>query len=326
MPDDDLIIEIPSEAEPAPKVERTVAVEPDGPIEDLKKQLEELTAKQEREKTADLAAIEAARAEASKQAQDALAAKEALAKRDAELTDSNVSVLDNAIVAARAEADGYQRDQQIALEGGDFAKAAEFGRKMAKAEARVVRLEEGKADLEFRKSEQKEVKSEPAKPADPFEQILANVTPRAAKWLRGHPTYVTDQSLNRKANIAHLKAVDEGYVVDSDAYFDFCERELGLKEAPQKANGGEVKTERTKPMPGAPVTRESAPSGGKMSPTQVVLTPGEQARATDGTLIWNYDDPNGKFKKGQAIGVQEMARRKLAMQKQGMYDRSFTDQ
>ena len=59
----------------------------------------------------------------------------------------------------------------------------------------------------------------------------------------------------------------------------------------------------------------------------VRLSKGEAASATDGTLIWNYDDPSGqkRFRKGDPIGVQEMARRKLALQQAGQYDKSFTE-
>jgi hypothetical protein len=48
---------------------------------------------------------------------------------------------------------------------------------------------------------------------------------------------------------------------------------------------------------------------------RVSLTQGEIQNATDGTLQWNYDDPSGKnrWKKGDPIGVNEMARRKAAM-------------
>ena len=57
------------------------------------------------------------------------------------------------------------------------------------------------------------------------------------------------------------------------------------------------------------------------------LTQGEARAATDGTLVWNYDDtsPQKRFKKGDAIGHQEMARRKQALQKQGAYDKSYTE-
>jgi hypothetical protein len=133
---------------------------------------------------------------------------------------------------------------------------------------------------------------------------------------------VTDPVKNRKANIAHLKAVDEGIQPDTQEYFDYCETELGLKEA--KPN---EKPTRTKAMAAAPVSREGGPiTSGKLSPTQVTLTPGEQQRAMDGTLIWNISDAKTGAVKGEPIGLKEFARRKQIMEKEGRYDRSYTDQ
>ncbi len=74
-------------------------------------------------------------------------------------------------------------------------------------------------------------------------------------------------------------------------------------------------------MPAAPVSRETSPSGGQMTSTKVTLTPGEVANATDGTIVHNWNDPGGKFKKGDPIGIQEMARRKAKMTADGVYDR-----
>ena len=58
------------------------------------------------------------------------------------------------------------------------------------------------------------------------------------------------------------------------------------------------------------------------------LSAGEARAATDGTIVWNYDDPSGqkRFKKGDPIGVEEFARRKQAMKAQGLYDRVFLEQ
>ncbi len=312
MADADLIVEIPVEPVVEGKSE-TKTVEVIEPVEDLKQQLAELTRKsQATEADAAQARRDAdtARAEAAKRGEE-------VAKVRTELTESNLSAVDSAIQAAQAEAEGFGRDQQKALEAGEWATATDLGRKAARAEARAVRLEEGKADLEARKAETPKVERETeAKPADAFEQAISNSTPRAQKWLRDHPTFVTDPALNRKANIAHLEALDAGHVLDSDAYFDFCEQKLGLKETP-KANS---KTEtRTRALPSAPVSRDSSPSGGQLSATQVTLTPGEQARATDGTITWNYTDAKMGAVKGQPVGLKEYARRKAAMTKEGRY-------
>ena len=327
MPDADLVVEVPVDAEPVipGKAETSVEVATqtvDEPIADLKKQLADITAAQERERVG----ADAARAEALAAKQEAAKRIEEVTKVRTELTESNVSVLENAIAAAQAESDNYQREQQAAFEAGDFAKASDFGRKMAKAEARIGRLEEGKADVEARKTiPPVEAPVTRQTQADPFEAAIANATPRAQKWLRDHPTYVTDQVLNAEANLAHNKAIKAGFVVDSDAYFDFCEQDLRLKAAPKSngaANGGQQPERRTQSMPAAPVSRETTPIGGSMTSTQVVLTPGEQRAATDGTIVHNTNDPDGKFKRGEPIGLREMGRRKLALQKQGAYDRS----
>lgn len=325
MPDADLVIELDApepvvvEKEPAPQpvVEtKPAAVVP--PVEDLKGQLAELTKTAERER----GEKEAARAEAVRLAAEATQAKDALAKVHTDLAESNVSAVESAIAAAKAEADGYQRDQQAAFENGDYAKAADFGRKMAKAEAKIVRLEEGKDDLETLRAQPKkpEATPQPAAQADPFERVVASASPKAQTWLRAHPEFVKDEGKARKAQIAHLSAIDNGLTVDSDAYFDFCEQQLGLKAKPEPQP-----TTRTTSMPAAPVSRDATPSGGQTTPTQVSLTPGEQRNATDGTIVWNYNDPKVGAVKGQAIGLKEMARRKIALKAAGAYDRSYTD-
>ena len=97
------------------------------------------------------------------------------------------------------------------------------------------------------------------------------------------------------------------------------------KETPKPNGNGTVKVaEHTRKAPSvAPV---SASSGGTSGGTEVRLTKGEAQSATDGTLQWNFNDPKGKFKKGDPIGIQEMARRKKAMTEQGLYDKSYVEQ
>lgn len=64
--------------------------------------------------------------------------------------------------------------------------------------------------------------------------------------------------------------------------------------------------------------------------TEVTLTRGEAMAATDGTHRWGQHDlAAGRIKDksliGQPIGHGEMARRKLWGQKNGLYDKNFTD-
>lgn len=322
MPDTDLVVELDDVASPAvvekidTKEPIKVEAEPEkkeplpDPVAELKSQMETLKAQ-------GVADVARAQEEARRATAEAKEAKEKLEKASAELSDSNVSAVENAIAAARAEADGFQREQAAAFAEGDFTKAADFGRKMARSEAKIAQLEEGKANLVEAKPAPKQ-NGGAAQPDDPFEAVVSSASPRAQTWLRQHKEYVTDPAKARKAQIAHLEAIDQGHVVDSDAYFDYCERKLGLKQEPLPEPKPEPKPQ-ARVMPGAPVSRESTPTGGQTSPTQISLTPGEQRAATDGSVVWERDDPKGGYRKGEPVGLKEYARRKMLMSREGRY-------
>lgn len=324
-------VQVTTEAPVKPATEVVEKAAPDAEaegIESLRAQLETFKSNAETEK----AARTRAEADAARQRTEAAEARKQLEKVQTDSADHQFSAVESSIAAAQAEADSAERDYRTAFEAGDSAKAAESQRKMARAEAKVLRLEESRADLEARKAEPPQRTEEPARPqptqADPFEAAIAGSSPRTQAWLRKNPTFVTDEKLNRKANAAHNMALADGYIPDSDAYFDFCERFLGLKEATatEDVDPAPKPRQRKPAMPAAPVSRDASPSNGNLSNGQIVLTPGEQRAATDGTHVHNYDDPAGKFKKGDPIGLREMARRKALMQADGRYTSNYTDQ
>lgn len=343
MPDEkDLVIEItpdaPDAVEPEKKPDEKVEAKKEDlpaiePVEDLRNQLEALT----KDRDAQKAERERVSQENQRLAQENTQAKEKVAQVEIRAVDSDMAAVESAIEAAKIEAESASNDWEQAQTNGDIAKAKEAQRKVARAEAKVLRLEEGRDDIAARKAEmpkqdggavrKTEQPQQRQAPDDQFERAISAATPRAQKWLREHPEYVKDEGLNRKANIAHLKAIDDGHVMDSDSYFDFCETELGLKKKTDEPTPKPAQqTQRTRSMPAAPVSRETISMNGSLTPTQVSLTPGEQRVATDGTHTWNYTDEKLGAKKGEPIGLKEMARRKLAMQKQGAYDRSYSDQ
>ncbi len=326
MPDEEIVVELegapPSPAEVVvdegkkePEPKKVEAKEPtsetDKAVEDLRKERDRLKA----EGAADKEARRRAESEVAE-------AKKTAARLEADVATSNTNAIESAIDAAKAEADTAERDYIAAAELGNHADMAKAQRRMAAAEARVLRFEEAKDDLVAQKKEPKpEARKEPEpRQDDPFETAIAGAGYKAREWLRAHPEFVTDPKKVHKATAAHSEALAAGYQTETDGYFEFCETYLGLRE-PKKE---QPKQERGRNMPTAPVSRGDTPSGGNTSATVVRLSPGEQQAATDGTLVWNYDDPGGKFKKGQAIGLQEMGKRKLSLQKQGAYDRSYT--
>ena len=151
------------------------------------------------------------------------------------------------------------------------------------------------------------------------------MTPKSAAWLRAHPECVTDPKMNARMLAAHNLALADDIPVESQEYFDRIE--AGIK--PVKAQQQQKQQEKA-PNGDGRRPSSAAASGGNAGgglnggATTVKLTAREAASATDGTLVWNYDDPTGqkRFQKGDPIGLAEMARRKHEGQKAGLYDKN----
>lgn len=262
--------------------------------------------------------------------------EQASRERDAareEVADRELDTINAGLDAAKTEADAASIEYQTAFDTGDAAKMAASQRKIARAEAKSVRLDEAKSDLEARKAARPEQRTDAARqeaPADPVERYVQGRTESTANWLRAHPDWITDQRKNAKLTSAHYAAVSEGLSPDTDEYFEHVETTIGLRQAEgddvakpeRKPNGAFAKTRRTPP---------AAPTGGGANGggggAEVRLSAGEARAAQDGTVVWNVDDPSPqkRYKKGDPVGVQEFARRKHEMTKQGLYDRTYVE-
>ncbi len=271
--------------------------------------------------------LEAREAEANQRAAENARRAEA-AERKAEtaqkqVANSQLDTITTALNAAKADAEQAKRDIKIAKEAGDVDAETEALDRLAQARADERRLDEAKSDMEYR-SKAPPKKEAPQTPVDPVEAYVQGRTEPTARWLRAHPEFIRDPRKQAKLTAAHYDAEGDGLVADTKEYFDHVEKFLGLTKADESVTKSPTEAAQVKPRQSAPVAPGShvANGGNGGSGSPVMLTSREAAAAQDGTLVWNYDDPKGKFKKGEAIGLQEMARRKLAMQKQGLYDKS----
>jgi hypothetical protein len=327
MSDDELKITIePDEVEPAaevvvePKAKNERAAElakTVDPAEELKAQVNELNALKE-ERAADRKRAEEAERRAAALEQEAIAARQ-------RASDSDFSTITTALEAAQAEHEQAQKDILAAKEAGDAKAEVVAITKLTAAQTTLLRLDEAKADAETRKKAPPQ-RDEAGRfaPKDPVEAYAQGRTEPTAAWIRAHPDYVTDRRKNDKLTAAHYDAVAEGYAPDSRRYFDHIEGYLGLNKVEAEASI------EAKPAPkraqAAPVAPTAAVANGGTAPSnEVKLSTREVKSATDGTLVWNYDDPNKKFKKGDPIGLQEFARRKQKMMQQGHYDKSLME-
>lgn len=295
---------------------------------------DEITAKVEDPAVQDLMAqykeLEGREAEANRRAataeQEAARARATAETAQKQVANSQLDTVTTALSSAKADAEQAKRDIRTAKDAGDVEAEIEAQDRLAMARADERRLDEAKSDLEARAKAPPKREATPA--IDPAEAYVRGRTPQTEKWLRDHMDFVRDPRKQAKLSAAHYDAEGEGLVADTPEYFTHVEKFLGLTKGDDvaKTNGkapteaAQVKPRATAPVaPGSQVSNNGAGRG-----TEVKLTQREADRATDGTIVWNVPDPSGKnrWKIGDPIGVQEAARRKLAMQRDGRYDKN----
>ncbi len=330
-------IEVQVEDKPPPATQVEVPVEKAAPepktdpVAELKAQLEATKAERERERQGREDADRRAQAERTARTQ---------AERDSEtargeVSDSRLQSIESGIAAANAEITAGEAAAIAAAEQGDWKRLAEENRRVARAEARVLRLEEGKSDLESQRPVPQ--RGEPPVAADPVEAFIAGRASATQTWLRSHPEQaralamtmvgqatVEEQRRSARVNAAHNNAIADGLAPDTPEYFSHVEDFLGLNKPEPEAKPAPAKKAASLV---APVS--SADGGAVNGNSSIVkLSQREATAAQDGTHPWNYDDPTGKnrWKKGDPIGIQEMARRKKKLMEAGQYDKTWLEQ
>lgn len=339
--EDEVLVQIDGDAPVEGAAGDTPKVDTPDPVAELKSQFDEIKQTAEAEKTR-REASERREAEARRAADKAM--REAAEART-ESHDSQFDAVTTGLNAAESEASSAEAEYAALMEKGDFVGAAKAQRRMSSAEAKILRFNEAKADLEARKAAPRSEDTRGDRPRDdkgrfvsddPIEQFISTKTDATAKWLREHRDWVADPKKNAKLTAAHFDAVAEGLTPDTDSYFDHVEKRLGLREeAPKEngnaSNGSTPPPKRAAAPPVAPVNGGGgAHSSGSGNGVTITLSAGEARAAQDGTHRWGkHDLAAGRIKDAklvdQPIGVQEYARRKSLMQKQGAYDKSWTE-
>lgn len=290
------------------------------PVADLKNQFATMTAR-----------ATAAESLAHQNAQELQQAHQRLQSVESEVVTSQLETVESGIAAAEAEAANAEAAISAALEAGDGPALARAQRAMSIAVSRGERLKEAKDDLadaaKRKPTQDAQTRQQPPQrraPADPVEAMIAanGISAKSAAWIRAHPEVVTDKKMNARMMAAHNLALADDIAVESEEYFQRIEE--GIKPAVTKtaAKPAAQQQQNDGRRPSSAAASASGASGGlNGGGTEVRLTRGEANSATDGTIIWNYDSPDGKFKKGDPIGLAEFARRKQEGMKAGLYDR-----
>lgn len=225
VPEDDL--EIVVEGEKKPQTAAQPADTDDDAIAALRKSAQEGQAA--------AAKAEQDRATAIRERDEARARHMAAVNARVQAEESSIN---SSISAWQTDVASLNKEYRAALEANNIDKATEINDKLV--EARIeLRIANGrKADLtawkedQVKRAEAAERQQAAASNQDP----LANYTDRTRQWIEAHkdsagrPLFLTDKRFQQRATGAHNLALADGLQPDTDDYFDFVERTMGLKQ------------------------------------------------------------------------------------------------
>lgn len=243
--------------------------------------------------------VEKARQDAERRARElesvALTAKN-------EVNDTNLHLLNNAIDTVKRDVSILKNNYRHALASGDYAEAAEIQEQMSQNASKLLRLEEGKSEME--KMPRQEVPS-PAQVADPVEAFASRLSYASAQWIRAHPECVTNPNMNQMMIGAHNLAKGKGYQEDTREYFDFIENTLGFSN-------------NDSPVPRTRSEDNQMPSGGRQAAP--IAAPVSRAASSSGSSNPNVVRLNAAEREtADAMGMsyQEYAKNKRELQRLG---------
>lgn len=223
---------------------------------------------------------------------------------------SAITMLDNAIQARNAAKEALRRDYVAARESGDYAKEAEVNDKLSRLNAELVTLEQGKqqAEAEFKAQQDAAKRPQPQQFASPVDEFLARtgIRGRSERWIRRNPQVV--ENPDRLAAI-HQDSLSQGIEPESDAYFEFFERKLGMRKD-EPVNGHSHDTREEERQPRHALAAVSAP-------------PSRRNTRVSGANDDHVDMTPEMRKAAQIAGVSDevYAKNWLAARKQGLIER-----
>ena len=191
-----------------------------------------------------------------------------------ETSQAQYDAIVNALEASKSDAEAAERALERAEFDADAKAKSDAYRRLARAEANITRLEDGKAAYEARIAEAKARPKPEVPKTDQFEAVISNMPPLVKDWMRSHPDYMTDNRKNAKIQALHWDVIDEGHAYGTKPYIEAMETKLGMREAPKKVEDNEEEQpQRNAVVTQAPPTRDIPSSTtGKPSSTRVTLT------------------------------------------------------
>lgn len=204
-----------------------------------------------------------------------------------EVGETQFHLVSNALETVKRDNEYLKNQLAEASSLGDHVKIAEIQEAISLNAVKINQLEMGKRDMESRPRQPafNPPPPPPVQPLDVVEDIANRVSPRSASWIRANRDYIKDDRSVRKMFRAHEEAVDEGFAPDSDAYFQYVERFMGIKreESESPLSSAAAPTQRRPAPPAAPVSRSGNGTGSKPNVVRLTREQAEFARMNNMT-------------------------------------------
>jgi hypothetical protein len=208
-------------------------------------------------------------------------AQQSAHKASQDVQDSNLQLITGAIDKIKRETGYNKAEYRDALASGDYDKAADIQEMMSLNSAKLLQLENGRVSLENKLAQPQKVEPHYS---NPVEEIAQTLSPRSAAWVRAHPECITNPRLYENMVKAHNKALDDGYIPDSEAYFDMIETRLGFKNRNSQDDGEDVvlsaassPSQKRSAPPAAPTTRTASGTGNRTTTVRLDANQREMA-------------------------------------------------
>jgi hypothetical protein len=141
----------------------------------------------------------------------------------------------NAIAAAHHEADGAAARIEQCHATGNFVGLGDYHRQLARAEARLTTLEQGKFNMDENQADAARAAQQPQQQQQytvgqyiDHLQRSGSINAWQANTLRQHPELVSDQAKLQELNRAHVEAMTQGLDPNSSEYKGFMYEKLGV--------------------------------------------------------------------------------------------------
>lgn len=208
------------------------------------------------------AQLTAAEERAERESRARITAERQLGNAGNQIADTNLLAMTNAIDSFTEAKKSVTAKLRAAKESGDYDAEIAATDELQQLNLKIGRVTEGKNELERRIEENKERQERMG--TDPVEQYIggAGLNGRAAQWVRNNPDMIaTDGKLDTQKlnnlNFAHAKALRDGHVAGTDAYFDAIDEELFGDSAEPAAPPQREARQRP---PAAPPSRQTPPA------------------------------------------------------------------